>query len=311
MRFEITILGSRAAQPTIKHFQSAQVVNVHEQHYLLDCGEGTQRQMMKYGIHPMQINNVFLSHLHGDHCYGLFPMISTMGLQGRRTPLHVYAPNPIEEIVENHFKFFDSELGFEIVCHTVDTTKHRLIYENKVMEVWSIPLRHRVPCCGYLFREKEPALNIHKSVIERYGLSIAQIVSAKQGEDITMEDGTTIANEELTYRPYEPRSYAYLSDTSYSAKAAHLAKGCDVMFHEATYADAERKRARQTGHSTTLQAAKAAVEASASRLVIGHFSNRYDSTEALCEEAATLFPATTAANEGLKISIPLKPNTNI
>lgn len=308
MRFEITILGSRAAQPTVEHYQTAQVLNVHEQLYLLDCGEGAQRQIMRYGVHPMQINNVFLSHLHGDHCYGLFPMISTMGLQGRRTPLHIYAPAPIEAIVENHFKYFDAEIGYDVVCHTIDTTKHQLIYENKVLEVWSVPLRHRVACAGFLFREKQPPLNVRKSALDRYGLSIAQIVAAKQGEDITLEDGTTIANEEITYRPYEPRSYAYLSDTAYSAKAARLVKGCDVLFHEATYADADRKRARQTGHSTTLQAAKAAVEAGAKQLVIGHFSNRYDSTEMLQNEAATVFENTIAANEGTRITIPIIRN---
>ncbi len=308
MRFEVTILGSRAAQPTVNHYQSAQVLNVHEQLYMIDCGEGAQRQLMQYGTHPMQIGHVFLSHLHGDHCYGLFPMISTMGLQGRRTPLHIYAPHPIEAIVENHFKFFDAEIGFDVVCHPIDTTKHRLIYENKVLEVWSVPLRHRVPCAGFHFREKRPALNVRKSAIEQYGLGIAQIVAAKRGEDITLEDGTTLANESLTYTPYEPRSYAYLSDTSYSAKAAHLVKGCDVLFHEATYADAERKRARQTGHSTTLQAAKAALEAEAKQLIIGHFSNRYDSAEMLQNEAQTLFGNTISATEGTRITIPIIRN---
>ena len=308
MRFSITILGSRSAQPTINHYQSAQLLNVHEQLYLIDCGEGTQRQLMRYGAHPMQIGHVFISHLHGDHCYGLFPMISTMGLQGRRTPLHVYAPSPIAEIVNNHLHFFDSEIGFEVVCHEIDTTKHQLIFENKVMEVWSIPLRHRVPCSGFLFREKMPPLNIRKSALEQYPLGIAQMQAAKRGEDIQLEDGRVIANEELTYTPYAPRSYAYLSDTTYSAKAAGLAKGCNVMFHEATYADDMRKRAKQTGHSTTLQAAKAALVAEAEQLIIGHFSNRYDSPEVLRDEAATLFANTIAADEGVCINIPIKHN---
>lgn len=309
MKFEVTILGSRAAKPDTKHYQTAHALNVCEQFYLIDCGEAVQIQLMRYGLHPMRINHVFVSHLHGDHFYGLFPMISTMGLMGRRTPLHVYGPHPLQEIIDMHFRYFDSQLGYEVICHEVDHTKHRLIYENKVLEVWSIPLRHRVPCTGYHFREKTPGLNLRPAALQRYELSIQQMVAAKRGEDITLEDGTTIPNAELTYTPYAARSYAYLSDTAYSAKAAHLVRGVDLMYHEATYADAERKQAKQRGHSTTLQAAKAALEAEAKQLIIGHFSSRYDeNTEVLRAEAATLFANTLAATEGLRVEIPIRKN---
>lgn len=309
MKFEVTILGSRAAMPDIKHNQTAHALNVHEQFYLIDCGEATQTQLMRYGIHPMRINHVFVSHLHGDHFYGLFPMISTMGLMGRKNPLHIYAPRPLQEIVDMHFRYFDAELGYEIVCHEFNHTQHQMVYENKVMEVWTVPLRHRVPCAGFHFREKTPQLNLRPQMIERYGLTIQQMVAAKQGKDIELESGEIIPNAQLTYIPYSPRSYAYLSDTTYSAKAVGLVRGVDLLYHEATYADADRKRARLTGHSTTLQAAKAAVESEAKQLIIGHFSGRYDdNTEMLREEAATLFPNTVAATEGLRVAIPISKN---
>ena len=309
MRFEITILGSRAALPDVKHYQTAHALNVHEQFYLIDCGESTQTQLMRCGINPMRINHVFVSHLHGDHCYGLFPLISTLGLQGRQTPLYVYGPKPLREIIDMHLRYFDTQLGYPIVCTEIDHTQHQMVYENKVLEVWTIPLRHRVPCAGYLFREKTPGLNLRESALKRYNLSFAQMTAAKRGEDITLDDGQVGPNDELTYTPYSPRSYAYLSDTAYSAKAANLVHGVDVLYHEATFSDADRKRAQQTGHSTTLQAARAAVTAQAKRLVIGHFSNRYDDNiESLRAEAATVFEATTAATEGMRIDIPIIKN---
>ena len=220
MSFTVTILGSASAKPTPGRHPSAQVVNLHEQHYLVDAGEGTQQQLFRYGINPLRLRAVFLSHLHGDHCFGLFPLLSTLGLYGRRTPLPVYAPAPFGEILACHLRYFDSELPYDVEWHEVDTTCHRPLLENRSLEVWSIPLRHRVPTCGYLFREKEPPLNVDKFKITKYGLSIAQITAAKRGEAVRLDSGETLHNEELTYRPYKARSYAYLSDTAFSAKAA-------------------------------------------------------------------------------------------
>ncbi|MBR0330671.1 MAG: ribonuclease Z, partial [Alistipes sp.] len=248
MSFKVTILGSASAKPTIQRHPSAQVINIHEQYYLMDAGEGVQQQLVKYGINPLKLREVFISHLHGDHVYGLFPLISTLGLYGRRTPLRVYAPAPFGEMLEAHLRLFDQELPYEVEWVEVDTTKHRLVSENRTVEIWTIPLRHRVPCCGYLFREKEPGLNVEKFKIAKYNLSIAQITAAKRGEDVTLEDGTVLRNEELTYRPYRARSYAYLSDTNFSAKAANLCRGVDLMYHEATYAADEQRTARQRGH---------------------------------------------------------------
>ena len=192
MSFTVTILGSASAKPTPGRHPSAQVVNLHEQHYLVDAGEGTQQQLFRYGINPLRLRAVFLSHLHGDHCFGLFPLLSTLGLYGRRTPLPVYAPAPFGEILACHLRYFDSELPYAVEWHEVDTTCHRPLLENRSLEVWSIPLRHRVPTCGYLFREKEPPLNVDKFKITKYGLSIAQITAAKRGEAVRPLQGAVV-----------------------------------------------------------------------------------------------------------------------
>lgn len=304
MSFSVTILGSSSAKPTVGRHPSGQALNLHEQFFLIDAGEGVQQQLFRYGINPLKLRAVFLSHLHGDHCYGLFPLLSTLNLYGRKTPLTIFAPAPFGEILEYHCRYFDTDLGYEVQWQEVDTTAHRLLYENRTLEVWSIPLRHRVPTAGFLFREKEPPLNVEKFKIEKYGLSIAQITAAKRGEDVLLESGEVVCNEELTYRPYRARAYAYLSDTNFSAKAAHLCHGVDLMYHEATYAAAEQRSARERGHSTTLDAAKAALQAEAGELLIGHFSSRYKDLQLLVEECRSLFENTQIAEEGKTFTIP-------
>ena len=308
MAFSITILGNSSAKPTLNAHPSAQVVNLNEQYYLVDAGEGVQQQLIRRGINPLRLRAVFISHLHGDHCFGLFPLISTLGLMGKRTPLDVYAPAPMGEILDYHLRYFDSDRPFEVKWHEVRTTEHCIVMENNTLEVWSIPLRHRVPTAGYLFKEKQPGLNVDKFKITKYGLSIAQVVAAKRGEDITLEDGTTIANEELTYTPYEARSYAYLSDTAFSAKAAERVRGVDLLYHEATYSKSEEQWAKGRGHSTTTEAAKVATKAEAGRLIIGHFSSRYRDYDALVEECRTIFPNTYIAAEGETFKIEEKRN---
>ena len=303
MSFAVTILGSASAKPTKDRHPSAQVVNIHEQFYLVDAGEGVQRQMFRNGFNPLKIKAVFISHLHGDHVMGLFPLLSTMGLCGRRTALPIYAPAPFGEILDCHLRYFDSQLPYTPEWVPVDTTKHLKLFESKSLEVWSIPLRHRVPTAGFLFREKEPPLNVRKDKIDEYALSIAQITAAKRGEDIVLGDGTAIENGELTYRPYRARSYAYLSDTNYSAKAAGLCHGVDLMYHEATYAHNERRNAREHGHSTAVEAARAAAKAQARRLIIGHYSSRYRDVQPLADEARAVFAETYPAEEGKTFKI--------
>lgn len=295
---KVTVLGRASAKPTVTSHPSAQIVNVNEQYYLVDAGEGTQQQMFRRGINPLKLRAVFISHLHGDHVFGLFPLLSTMGLCGRQMPLKVFAPRPFDEMLEFHLKYFDEHLPYQVEWVEVDTTKHSCIFENKSVEVWSVPLRHKIPCAGFHFKERSPELNVHKFKIEKYSLSIAQIVAAKRGEDITLEDGTVIENSELTYLPFTPKSYAYLSDTSRSAVAARRIKGVDLLYHEATYTKEFARDAKERGHSTAADAAQIAVAAEAKALIIGHFSSRYKSPEALLAEAKEIFENTQLAEEG-------------
>ena len=297
MTFRVTILGSGSALPTAERNPSAHALNVHEQFFLIDCGEGTQLRLRQAGINPLKIKAVFITHLHGDHVFGIFGLLSTMGLLGRETPLKIFAPRPFDEILASHMQYFDTHLPYSVEWCEVRTREHAMIYENKVMEVWTVPLRHRVPCAGFLFREKTPPRNIRKEAIERYSLGIAQCAAAKRGEDITLDSGEIVPNAELTYIPYEGRSYAYLADTQYSARAAGLVAGVDLLYHEATFAGEDKALARKTGHSTAAQAAKVALKAEAKKLLLGHFSSRYKDVSLLGDEARAIFPLTETAGD--------------
>jgi ribonuclease Z len=201
-------------------------------------------------------------------------------------------------MLEAFLRLCESNLPYTPEWIEVDTTKHQIIFENDTTEIWSLRLRHRVPTAGYLFRQKEPSLNVSKYAIERYGLSIAQIVAAKRGEDVTLDSGEVLANSAITYRPYGTLSYAYCSDTNYSARVAKMAEGVDMLYHEATYAAAEKKLAKERGHASTIDAAKVAKMANAGHLLIGHFSSRYKDLQILLDECRELFPATDIAEEG-------------
>ena len=308
MPISVTILGNSSAKPTAKGHPSAQVVNINEQLFLVDAGEGVQRQMARCGISPLKLRAVFISHLHGDHVFGLFPLLSTLGLYGRRTPLKIYAPRPFGEALEGFLRLFESDLPYTPEWVEVDTTKHQIIFENDTTEIWSLPLRHRIPTAGYLFRQKQPPLNVTKYAIERYGLDMHQIVAAKRGEDITLRSGEVIANDLLTYRPYPPMSYAYCSDTNYSARLAKMCEGVDMLYHEATYDASMQKMAKLRGHSSTADAAKVAKMAGAGKLLIGHFSSRYKELEPLLQECREIFPETYIAEEKQTFTILEKRN---
>ncbi|MDR0907057.1 MAG: ribonuclease Z [Rikenellaceae bacterium] len=308
MRFEVTILGSSSASPTAGRHHSAHVLNVREQFYLVDCGEGTQSRLMRAGVSPLKINAIFITHTHGDHIYGLAPLISSLGLAGKKIPLKIFGPAELGRMIDFYQNDFGHPVDFEIQFTAVDTTKNQLIFENKSLEVWTIPLRHRVPTTGYLFREKQGEPNVRKELIERYGLGIAQIVAVKRGEDITLEDGRTVPAAELTYFANRPRSYAYCSDTLSSGKVAGIVSGVDLLYHEATFADSDRHLAKETGHSTATGAAKIASKAGVGRLIIGHFSSRYKELAPLEEEARAVFPESHLAIEGKTFAIPLKTN---
>lgn len=303
MTFEVTMIGRGSATPIAGRNHAGQVVNLHEQLYLVDCGEGTQVQMRMFGLSPMRLNAIFLTHLHGDHIYGIFPMLSSLALLGRKTPLHIFAPHPFGELLESVKGYMQESYGFELLYKEVDTREHTMIYENKVMEVWTIPLRHRVPTAGYLFREKTPKLNICKEKIEEYNLGVAQIVSAKRGEDIELESGDVLPNSELTYRPYKARSYAYCSDTLRSGKVTKIVKGVDLLYHETTFAADDGRLARESGHTTTRQAAEIAKKAGVGTLMMGHFSSRYRDLDILLKEAQDIFPNTVLPEEGETVRI--------
>lgn len=260
--------------------------------------------MSRYGINPLKINVVFISHLHGDHVYGIFGLLSTMAMMGRQRALEIVAPRPFTRMLESHFSFFDIELPYPLEIKEVDAREAgKVVWESRVLTVTTIPLRHRVPCCGYLFREREPGLNVHRHLVEGYGLDPLQIAALKRGEDAVLANGMPLTVEEATYRPYEPRSYAFCSDTTASGKVAELVRGGDLLYHEATYLHADRALAEKTGHSTALQAARLAKKAGVHHLLLGHYSSRYKDLTPLREEARTEFPDTVLGRDGLVLTL--------
>lgn len=296
--FRFTVLGSNSALPSSRRHPSSHLLTVHERHYLIDAGEGVQTQLKRTGYNIHKINHIFISHLHGDHFYGIYGLISTMGLLGREKELYIYAPAPIEEIIAFHLKYFENYLPYKIIVTTVDHKAEQVIYENKVMEVSTIPLKHRVPTVGYLFREKTPPRNVHKELIAQYGLGIAQIAALKRGEDITLANGEVIANGELTYLPYKARTFAYCSDTAYSERVISAVKCADLIYHEATFLEKDKALAKKTFHSTARGAAEVALKSGVKRLLIGHFSHRYSSNDALfLNEAKEVFDSCEVAEE--------------
>ncbi len=303
MSFKVTILGSSSAKPTPTRHQSGQVVNINEQFFLVDGGEGVQQQMFRYGINPLKLRAIFVSHLHADHVYGIFPLLSTMSLYGRKTAIKIYAPAPFGAMLSSYLEYFGGDVAYDVEWVEVDCTQHQIIFENRTLEVWSMPLRHRLPTSGFLFREKCPPLNVDKFKIEKYGLTVAQITAAKRGEDVELSTGERVINSDLTYRPYSPRSYAYISDTAYAPPVSKMCHGVDLLYHEATYSAIESRTAKERGHSTTHQAAKCAAAAAAGRLIIGHFSSRYKDLEPLLAECCEIFELTELAIEGREFII--------
>lgn len=270
---------------------------------MVDCGEGTQYQLARYGINPLKLNVIFISHLHGDHTYGIFGLLSTMAMMGRQRALEIVAPKPFAEMLRSHFSFFQIELPYPLEIKEVDARLSEQVWSNRTMTVTTIPLRHRVPCCGYLFRERMPGLNVHKESIELYGLDPAQIAALKRGEDITLANGLLLPNGEGAYRPYEPRSYAFCSDTTASGKVASIVEGVDLLYHESTYMQDNKALAAKTGHSTALQAARIALKAGVRYLLLGHYSSRYKDLVPLLEEARAEFPETILGRDGLVLAL--------
>ena len=300
--FEIHILGCGSALPTTRHNATAQVVKIGNKQFMIDCGEGAQLQLRRQHIHFSFINHIFISHLHGDHCFGLIGLISTFALLGRTAPLHIYADHNLERVMKPQIEFFCKGMNYPLFFHSIDATKREIIFEDNTITVETIPLKHRMPCCGFLFREKPKRRHLIGDAVNFYNIPAYMRQAIKDGADYTTPDGETIPNSRLTKDADRSRSYAYCSDTAPCDNSLQL-KDVDLLYHEATFADSEKERAAQTMHSTARQAAQVAAAAGAKRLLIGHYSSRYETVDTLLEEAQELFPATIAANEGEVIYI--------
>ncbi|MBP5771537.1 MAG: ribonuclease Z [Bacteroidaceae bacterium] len=301
-KFEIQILGCGSALPTRKHFPTCQVVNLRDKLILIDCGEGAQLQWRYTGLNWQRITHILLSHAHGDHVFGLPGLLSTMGLLGRTQPLFIHGPSNLQTYLEFMKAHFFADIDYEIQFHAIDTTQHALIFQDRSMEIWSLPLKHRLPCCGYLIKEKPEQRHIRREMIDFYGIPLWAINNIKAGQDWTTAEGEIIPNNLLTTPPSPVRSYAYCSDTSPVMELTKWCEGVDLMYHEATYAETESSLAVKYSHSTTRQAAQIAKEAHAKRLLIGHYSSRYENENLLLQEAQEVFSDTILAHEGLRIT---------
>lgn len=302
-KFEVVILGCGCALPTSRHFNAAQVVNLRNKLFLIDCGEGTQIQFRRNKLNFNKLGHIFISHLHGDHFFGLMGLISTFNLLGRTAQLYVHAPAPLRNILQPQIDYFCQEMNYEVILDEIDSTKHQLIYEDRSVEVWSLPLNHRVPCCGFLFKEKPLKKHIIADKIKQYNIPIYAINSIKDSKDYTLSDGTIIPNDQLTTPADPTRSYAYCSDTRYLPQLAEYLQDVDILFHEATFGEDKKNLAFATYHSTAAQAATLAKECHAKKLFIGHYSARYDDENILLNEAREIFPETFLTKEDEIIQI--------
>ena len=302
-KFELHILGCGSALPTTRHFPTSQVLNVRDKLFMIDCGEGAQLQFRKSRLKFSRLNHIFISHLHGDHCFGLLGLISTLNLLGRTADLHIYSPKGLEELMAPMLAFFNREMTYRLFFHPFETKEATQIYEDRSLTVSTIPLRHRIPCCGFLFAEKPGLNHIVREMVDYYQVPLYELNRIKNGADYVTPEGELIPNSRLT-RPAAPaRRYAYCSDTLPLASVREQVRGVDLLFHEGTFAEEAAPRARETFHTTAAQAATLAREAGVKRLVIGHFSARYEDESLLQQEATRIFPDTVLAHETLCLSI--------
>ena len=301
--FRLHILGCGSAKPTLRHWPSAQMLTFRGRSYLIDCGEGCQWQIQRMGLGFSKIRAIFISHLHGDHCFGLPALLSTLSLLKRTEPLDVYGPAQLEEFLVPQLEFFRDSIAYEVRLHYVGTDRVERIFDDG-LEVSTLPLEHRVPTCGYLFREPRPLPHLKRDMVIQYNIPEYARRQIKEGADWQTPEGQVIPNAELTSPAELPRAYAYCSDTRYLPRLAEQVKGVDTIYHEATYIEEHAESAHQRFHSTAREAALIAKAAGAKQLVIGHYSSRYKDGEAqLLAEAQAVFPNTILANEGLSVEI--------
>jgi ribonuclease Z len=301
--FELLILGSSAATPTLNRHPTSQLLNIADRYFLIDCGEGTQMQLRKHKVRFQSINQIFISHLHGDHFYGLPGLLASMHLLGRTNDLTIYGPKELQPIIELIHQHSDTYLNYDLKFVQTQHNFKELIFEDEKVEVYSLPLKHRIPTTGYLFKEKPLSRNIDKFKLSKMNVSFAEIHKLKQGLDAIDNYGNIIQNELLTLDPPKQRSYAFCSDTKFFEKLALDIKNVDLLYHESTFLEDKKDRAKQTFHSTAKDAAQIAVLSNANKLLLGHFSARYVNLDDFLTEARSVFQNCELAIEGNKFLI--------
>ncbi|MFA4852837.1 MAG: ribonuclease Z [Bacteroidales bacterium] len=303
MSFKLTILGCSSATPTLYRHSSAQILNVNERLFLIDCGEGAQMQMRKFKIKFQRINHIFISHLHGDHYLGLIGFLFTLHLLGRTKEMHIYSNYELKEIIDLQLKISETTLLYPLIFHPIDSTRPKVIYADDHTTVSTIPLDHRIPTVGFLFIEKPKERKIKKEVIANMDIPVEEYKKIKGGADYSDKNGKLYKNAELTVEGPVPASYAYCSDTGYTESYIPLIKGVDLLYHEATFMHDKEKNAREKFHCTCVDAATIALKADAKKLMLGHYSARYDDLQPLLEEAKKVFENTILAEEGMVYNI--------
>ena len=301
--FKIHILGCGSALPTLKHNASSQLIEMRGKCFMVDCGEGAQMQFRRSHIHFSKLNAIFISHMHGDHCFGLMGLLSTLGMLGRTSKLRIYAPKDYEPLFRQQVEFFMQTMEYEMEMIPIDTEKQQVIYEDHSLTVETVPLQHRVPCCGFIFREKPTLPHIRRDMIDYYGIPVSQINNIKNGADWTNEDGDVIPNARLVQPADSPRSYAYCSDTRFMPALKEQVKGVTVLYHESTYTAEQEDRAKIYYHSTARQAATIAAGAGVGTLLLGHYSARYNDEQVLLEEAKAVFSNSVLSQEGIVFDV--------
>lgn len=299
-KFQLNILGCGSAKPSPRHQPSSQVIDFRESLYMIDCGEGAQSMFAKMHLNLNRLNHIFISHLHGDHVFGLMGLVSTLALQGKGNKLTIHMFKDGAELFGSMFRYFCREIPFEIEFDVIEYG-NKVIVEDENIRISTLPLKHRVPTVGFLFEEKLKQRHIDSDMAKFHNVPIAWMKRIKDGEDFVKEDGTVIPNAYLTRDPDPSISYAYCSDTMPTAKLLPLIENVDWLYHESTFASDNNKRAKETFHSTAEQAAEVARKVNAKNLILGHYSSRYKDESVLLNEAKAIFPNTTLANEGLRI----------
>ena len=294
---QLTILGCYAATPRSITNPTSQVLEIKNRMFLIDCGEGTQVQLRKNKIKFSKINQIFISHLHGDHFFGLIGLISTFSLLGRTTDLHIYGPKGIKEIILMQLRFSNSWTNYGLYFYELESDESVTVFEDEKVSVTTIPLQHRVYTNGFLFQEKVGERKLNMDAVLNYEIESCYYQKIKNGKDITLEDGRIIPNSELTFDPIQPKSYAFCSDTVYHEPIIPIIENVDVLYHESTFLDSEESLAQKTLHSTAKEAARIALKANVKQLILGHYSTRYESITLFKEEAETIFPEVLLAED--------------